>query len=232
MNKNVILFDLDGTLTDPGLGITNSVIHALARMGMEAPPREELYSFIGPPLIDSFRDRFSLTQEEAVRAMHLYREYFAETGIFENEVYDGIPALLEHLQKAGKRLILATSKPEPFARRIMEHFSLSPYFDFIGGSDMEQVRGTKAAVIEYVLQETGCHPAHCIMIGDRHHDVAGAKTHNIGTIGVLWGYGSEKELTQAGAIALAATPQHLEEILLYGKNGIGRSPEYGLWHQN
>ena len=218
MNKNVILFDLDGTITDPGLGITNSILYALSRMGIDAPPREELYSFIGPPLLDALAERFHLTPEEARHAMGLYREYFAETGIYENEVYAGIPEMLTHLKNAGKSLMLATSKPEAFAVRILEHFALSSYFDFVGGSDMEQIRGTKAAVIAYVLQATGQDPGDCIMIGDRHHDVTGAKTHNISTVGVLWGYGSAGELTEAGAIALASTPQHLEEIILYGKD--------------
>ena len=218
MRKNVILFDLDGTLTDPGLGITNSVIHALGRLGIEAPPREELYDFVGPPLLDSFGKYFHMTPDEARHAMGLYREYFAEYGLFENEVYEGIPEMLSHLKNEGKSLMLATSKPEAFARRILDHFSLSSYFDFIGGSDMEQVRGTKAAVIAYVLQSTRTDPADCIMIGDRSHDVAGAKANEIDTIGVLWGYGSEKELTDAGALALASAPQHLEEILLYGKD--------------
>ena len=218
MRKNVILFDLDGTITDPGLGITNSILYALSRMGIDAPPREELYSFIGPPLLDALAQRFHLTPEEARHAMGLYREYFAETGIFENEVYEGIPKMLTHLKNAGKSLMLATSKPEIFAKRILEHFSLASYFDFIGGSDMEQIRGTKAAVIEYVLQSTHTDPAACVMVGDRSHDVLGAKAHGIGTVGVLWGYGSEKELTDAGAIALASAPHILEEILLYGKD--------------
>lgn len=218
MNKNVILFDLDGTITDPGLGITNSVLYALSRMGIDAPPREQLYDFVGPPLLDSFQKYFRLTPEEARRAMRLYREYFAETGIFENEVYEGIPKMLSHLKNEGKSLMLATSKPEIFAKRILEHFSLTSYFDFIGGSDMEQIRGTKAAVIEYVLQSTHTDPAACVMVGDRSHDVLGAKTHGIGTVGVLWGYGNEKELTDAGALALASAPHILEEILLYGKD--------------
>ena len=218
MNKNVILFDLDGTLTDPGLGITNSVIHALRRLGIDAPPREKLYDFVGPPLLQSFQKYFGMSPEEARGAMGLYREYFAETGIFENELYDGIPEMLAHLREAGKSLMLATSKPEVFARRILDHFSLTSYFDFIGGSDLEQVRGTKAAVIEYVLKSTRTDPADCIMIGDRSHDAVGARENGIGTVGVLWGYGSEKELTDAGVIALASAPLHLEEILLYGKD--------------
>ncbi len=196
---DAILWDLDGTLTDPGEGITNSVAYALEKMGRPVPPRVELYPYIGPPLLDSFRLRAGMTAEEAAQALTLYREYFAERGILENAVYEGIREMLERFAAAGERLYLATSKPEVYARRILAHFGLTKYFRFIGGSDMKEKRADKAAVIAYIVRETGIDPARSVMIGDREYDVAGAKKNGMDAVGVLWGYGSREELTAAGA---------------------------------
>lgn len=204
---DIILFDLDGTLTDSGLGITNSVRYALEREGIEVKDRSELFRFIGPPLVDSFIMFYGFSPEKALEITHVYREYYSVKGIFENEVYEGIPELLEKLRKDGKKIIVATSKPEPFARKILDHFSLSRYFDYIAGSNMDETRSTKAEVIEYALESCGVTDlSKAVMVGDREHDVIGAKKFPMKSIGVLWGYGSREELENAGADYIAVTP--------------------------
>jgi phosphoglycolate phosphatase len=191
------LFDLDGTLTDPGAGIKGSIRYALSRFGL--PPLEEavLDRFIGPPLLDSFVNYCGVSREDSHQLLALYREYFSDRGIFENEVYDGIPETLAALRARGAHLFLATSKPEPFALRILEHFGLLPYFDFVGGSTMDETRTDKAEVIAYVLAETGIDPADSVMVGDRSYDVRGGTVCGMDTVGVLYGYGDEAELKEA-----------------------------------
>lgn len=210
---NTILFDLDGTLTDPGLGITNSVLYALEQLGYPLPPRESLYKFIGPPLLDSFQAYYGMTPEQAEEAVRLFRVYFAETGIMENSLYPGIPEVLDTLQKAGRRLILATSKPQGFAERILEHFDLRKYFDQVVGATMDAERSQKHQVIAYAIETYGVTAAEAVMVGDRKHDVLGAKKNGMACIGVLFGYGDAPELNEAGAIALAADPQELLRLL-------------------
>ena len=209
-----ILFDLDGTLTDPGLGITNSILYALGKMGFPKPPRENLYPFIGPPLTESFQKYCGMTAAQAEEALRLYREYFSVTGLFENSVYDGIPEMLASLRNAELRLCLATSKPEVYARRIVERFDLVPYLDFVGGATLSGERNAKADVIAYVLNETGTAADQTIMVGDRRHDVEGAAVHRIPAIGVLWGYGDETELRTAGAAQIASDPGELARLIL------------------
>lgn len=209
-----ILFDLDGTLTDPGLGITNSILYALDKMSFPKPPRENLYPFIGPPLTESFQKYCGMTAAQAEEALRLYREYFSVTGLFENSVYDGIPEMLASLRKAELRLCLATSKPEIYARRIVERFDLAPYLDFVGGATLSGERNAKADVIAYVLNETGTAADQTIMVGDRRHDVEGAAVHRIPAIGVLWGYGDETELRTAGAAQIASDPGELARLIL------------------
>lgn len=212
-----ILFDLDGTLTDPGPGITNAVGYALQKLGRPVPPREELYCYIGPPLLDSFARYAGMSEDEAKRALAYYREYFAPIGLYENAVYPGIPELLARLRQAGRTLVLATSKPEPFAGRILEHFALAPYFDFVAGSTMDERRTAKAEVIAYALTLAGVTDrSAAVMVGDRDYDVLGAKEQGLGCIGVLFGYGSAAELTAAGAQALAPDVPALERLLLGG----------------
>lgn len=210
-----ILFDLDGTLTDPALGITNSVIYALKKLGAPVESRDNYYRFIGPPLIDSFVNFCGFDEDKAREALKFYREYFTEKGIFENAVYDGIAALLRALNENGLSPVLATSKPEVFARQILEHFSLSEYFAFIGGADLEETRATKDAVIGYVLENI-CNPPpeRCLMVGDRKYDVCGASAHGIETIGVSYGYGTEDELRAAGALAVVRDVAMLRRLLL------------------
>ncbi len=212
-----VLFDLDGTLTDPFEGITNSIVHALRYFGIEVADRRELACFIGPPLVESFRLRFGFSEAEACRAVAHYREYYAARGIFENTVYDGIPQLLDALKAAGRRLILATSKPEVFAERILAHFSLTQ-FDVVAGATLDSSRVEKADVIAYALEKAGIGAEHAVMVGDRKHDVLGARANEIPCVGVLYGYGSREELTAAGAAALARSPQALADVLL-GRSG-------------
>ena len=210
MSYPYLLFDLDGTLTDPGEGITNSVAHALRKMGVEPPERAALYPFIGPPLTESFGEYYGLRGEDAARAIAFYREYFRDKGMFENAVYPGVPEALAELRMRGHTLLVATSKPEPFARRILEHFELDGYFSDICGSTLEETRTTKAEVVAYALAENRVPAGEALMIGDRRHDVEGARACGLPCMGVLWGYGSREELTQAGAALLA---ENLEELL-------------------
>lgn len=210
---DVILFDLDGTLTDPGLGITNSVMHALKKYGIEVEDRASLYKFIGPPLIDSFEQYFGFSHGEAVKSVDYYREYYKDKGIYENEVYAGIENLLQTLTQKGKKIILATSKPEPFAKEILRFFGLDKYFLFAAGSTMSETRTNKAEVIEYALSECGItDKTAVVMVGDREHDIIGANKNGIDSIGVLFGYGSREELETAGATYIAET---VEDIIRF-----------------
>ena len=210
-----ILFDLDGTLTDPGEGITNAVAHALRRFGLPVPEREKLYPFIGPPLTDSFMKYYGLSPEEADQAVIYYREHFRDIGIFENEVYPGIPEMLQSLVDGGKKLALATSKPEEFAKRIMDRFDLAKYFSFIGGAEFQGTRTRKGAVIAYVLESCGItDKSRVLMVGDREHDVLGARENGLPCMGVLFGYGDLEELENAGAALIAETVAEVGQLIL------------------
>lgn len=209
-----ILFDLDGTLTDPGLGITNSVMYALKKFNIEVADRASLYKFIGPPLLDSFENYYGMSKEESQQALQYYREYFKPQGLYENEVYDGIEQVLMTLKEQGKTLIVATSKPEEFAIEILKHFHLDQYFDFIAGATMDEKRVRKADVIAYALESCGItESALAIMVGDREHDVLGAKQVGLDSIGVLYGYGDYKELKNAGATYIAEKPVNILQVL-------------------
>ncbi len=210
--KNV-LFDLDGTLTDPAEGITNALMHAQRRLGMAVSPREELYVFIGPPLIETFMSEWGLTRAEADQALLYYREHFSVKGLFENVPYPGIGACLADLKAAGLRLFVATSKPEPLSLRILEHFDLLQYFEAVAGSTMDEQRTKKGEVIAYALDTYHLDPSETVMIGDRKHDVLGAAENGLPCIGVLYGYGSRAELVEAGAAALAADLGALSALL-------------------
>lgn len=215
MEYQTILLDLDGTLTDSAPGILNSVRHACRRLGLPVPPAAALRRFLGPPLPASFRDVLGLDEAETARAVAAFREYYPETGIFENAVYPGIPALLADLKAAGKTVVMATSKPEHFARQIMEHFSLDRYFDAICGATLDETRTDKAEVVAYALTTAGITDLRkAVMVGDREHDVKGAAQNGLPCIGALYGYGSAEELTAAGAVALADTVQDLHRLLL------------------
>ena len=207
-----ILFDLDGTLTDPAEGITNSVAYALRKYGIEPPERRELYCFIGPPLADSFRKYYGFSEDEGQKAVEVFREYFRDRGIFENVVYDGTSELLAKLKTAGKTVVLATSKPEPFARQILERFDLAKYFDRICGATMDTSRTNKEAVIAYLLEQNQ-NTGNIIMVGDTKFDVIGAKAHNIPCVGVSWGYGEVCDMLEAGAVEIAHSAEELFSIL-------------------
>lgn len=215
--KSILLFDLDGTLTDPAQGITNGFINALKYFGLEIPSYEKLCSFIGPPLIDTFKTQFGFDQEQALLGVKKYREYFGTVGLFENRVYDGIPELLQELKNAGYRLLVATSKPEEYSVKICDKFELSKYFEKICGSNMDESRARKAEVIAYALESAGIseeEKSKVLMIGDRLHDIEGAKENGIESCGILFGYGDRPEHEKAGADYIAETVKDLRDLLV------------------
>ena len=212
------LFDLDGTLTDPGPGITNCVRYALEKFDIHPKNREELYPYIGPPLTFSFQEYHGLTAEQAEQALLYYRERFSVKGLYENEVYPGIPEMLQDLKNRGVILIVATSKPEEFTVRILEHFDLAKYFDFVGGNTLNEDRPTKGAVIAYIRENyPDISGENTVMVGDRKYDVEGAHSHDLPAVGVLYGYGNQAEMEAAGADCVAETVEQLGEILKIGK---------------
>lgn len=212
---DVVLFDLDGTLTDPGEGITNSVAYALRKFGLEVPERQELYKYIGPPLSESFGEFCGFQGEQISQAIAYYREYYRPWGVNENLLYDGVEEMLKRLVAAGKKLLVATSKPELFARKILEDFNLTGYFTYIAGANLDETRGEKAEVIEYALETCGITDKETvIMVGDRKYDVIGARKMGLSCIGVAYGYGSREELVQAGAVCIVDSPADVVEILL------------------
>jgi len=212
--KKAILFDLDGTLTDPMLGITKSVRYALQHFGIAVESLETLTPFIGPPLAGSFREFYGFSEAQSLEALEKYREYFGTIGLFENEVYAGIVDLLAALKNHGKQIYLATSKPTVYATKILEHFGLAQYVDFIGGSKLSGERVEKAEVIQYVLDTQGIDKKDAVMVGDRKFDIEGGRHVGIGTIGVLYGYGSEAEMKEANADILVSTVAELKTTLL------------------
>lgn len=215
MHYQTILFDLDGTLTDPGIGITNSVMHALSKYGISVRDRSDLYKFIGPPLYESFERFYGFSKDESKKAVEYYREHYSVTGLFENAVYDGIDELLKALKDCGKTLLVATSKPEVFAKKVLEHYDLAKYFTFIAGSELDGTRVKKDEVIRYALDRCSiADTTNAIMIGDREHDILGAKQTGIAVIGVLFGYGNRREHEEAGADFIAETVADLRKILL------------------
>ena len=206
-----ILFDLDGTLTDSGEGIMKSTIYTLTHYGIEAPPEAQLRTVVGPPLTESFA-RFGVPEDKLTEAVEIYRSRYIPIGRFENHPYPGIEVLLENLQRNGHKLYIATSKPEWMSIEILEHFGLAKYFDIICGAATDFSRNTKEAVIAHLLSQ--CEEQNsAVMVGDTAYDVIGAKAHGIPCIGVSWGYGSIKEMEEAGAIAIANTMEQLYDLL-------------------
>ncbi len=215
MKYNTILFDLDGTLTDPAKGITSGVAYALDHFGNEYENLESLNHFIGPPLREHFMEFCGVDREKGEEYVAKYREYYSVTGIYENKVYDGIEAMLKTLKENGKKIVLATSKPEKFAIIILEHFSLIKYFDFVAGALMSNTRTKKDEVIAYALENIKDYDlATTIMVGDRLHDVEGAAKFGIDTVGVTFGYGSYQELSEAGAKIIVDTVEELTAELM------------------
>lgn len=213
MRYDTVLFDLDGTLTDPSMGITNSIMHALSKRGISVADRTSLYKFIGPPLLDSFEKYCGFSPEESKVALMDYREYFSTKGLFENTLLDGCEDTLKALKEAGCRVLLCTSKPEPYARRILDHFNLLGYFDGVFGATMDEKLSRKDEIMAIALKSlpVGCTP---VMVGDRHHDIEGANTNGIPSIGVLCGFGDRQELEKAGATFVAIGLKDIVSIIL------------------
>ncbi len=209
-----VLFDLDGTLTDPKPGITRSIQHALRKRGLPVPDMEALAPCIGPPLEQSFRERFGLAPDDAVRAVADYREYFEPHGMYENAVYPGIPELLAQLRAKGVRLALATSKPTVYAERILAHFELAPHFEHVVGSFLDGRRSDKAELVADALALLdGVPRERAVLVGDRMHDLLGARANGIAAIAVGYGYGARDELVGAGAERLAESVAALGRLL-------------------
>ena len=209
---DAIFFDLDGTLTDPKPGITGSIQYALQKLDLPVPTQDELTWCIGPPLRASFVKLLG-AEHSADRAVALYRERFADVGLYENGVYDGIEGVLTALARPDRRLFVATSKPHVFAERIIDHFGLRHHFERVFGSELDGTRSDKSHLLAYALQETAVDPSRAIMIGDRSHDIVGAKNNAMSAIGVLYGYGSRQELTEAGALHVCAKPDGILDYL-------------------
>lgn len=215
-----ILFDLDGTLTDPKVGITSSVQYALRALGIEESSLDKLEPFIGPPLADSFREFYGLSEDQIRTAIAKYRERFDNQGIYENEIYPGMAEMLETLKKGGKKLAIASSKPTQFVERILDYFHIREYFDVIVGSNMDGTRSKKEEVVEEALRQlipsglSGDEKQSAVaMVGDRRFDIEGAKAHGITSVGVSFGYAPEGELEQAGADCIVDTVDGLLEAL-------------------
>ncbi|HEY1534367.1 MAG TPA: HAD hydrolase-like protein [Polyangiaceae bacterium] len=205
MSRKHLFFDLDGTLTDSRPGILRSLRHALTVLGREVPPDEALLRFIGPPTNDTFRELLGTADPaQNLRAISVYRERFVELGMFENSVYPGIVAGLSALREADFPLLVVTSKPEVYANQIIDHFELRQFFGHVYGSELSGERGNKGELIAHVLASEGLSSADAWMFGDRLHDIRGAKLNGLCAAGVLWGYGSKEELSEAGADALFA----------------------------
>jgi len=194
MHQQNILFDLDGTLTDPRLGITRSIQYALAKLGIDEPDLARLEHFIGPPLLQAFMQFYSFDEAKAWDAVNYYRERFRVTGLYENLVFEGVPELLEALNGQGRTLYIATSKPWEFAREIARHFAFDHHFKVIYGSELDGTRTNKVELIRHLLDEEGLDPAQTLMIGDRKHDLIGARSNGLQAAAVGYGFGSDEEL--------------------------------------
>lgn len=215
MRYHAVLFDLDGTLTDPRVGITRCVQLALSRCGIEVADPDTLTPYIGPPLLESFDRHHGLDALRGLQAIGHYRERFAEVGWRENELYPGIPEMLAELHAAGTLIMVATSKPTVFAEQIVTHFGLAPFIDLVAGSNLDNTRVAKSEVIAHVLAERpGLAEREIVMVGDREHDIIGARHNGLDAIGVAYGYGGVNELRDAGASAIARTVDELGTMLL------------------
>lgn len=211
----VVLFDLDGTLTDPQIGIVRCIQHALTQLGYAAPPAASLTRYIGPPLFGTFQTLLATDDPQRINAaIATYRERFATVGLYENQVYPAIPVTLAALRTAGYTLYVATSKPAIYATRILAHFDLAPAFQRIYGSELDGTRADKYDLIDHLLREEKLDPAATSMVGDREHDILAARRNGVRSIGVLWGYGSQAELEQAGADILCTQPTALLAALI------------------
>lgn len=207
-----VLFDLDGTITDSAPGILDSIEYALTQYGCGSYKRADLYRFVGPPLIESFMSFIPCSREDAEKCLVWYREFYTREGMFRNVVYPGVVETLSALRARGVKIALATAKPEVYARRILDHFELTPLFDGIYGATLEEGRNRKDQVVAWALSHLP-DPSRVIMVGDRADDVKGAAANGLSCIGALWGYGGEQELRAAGALRLATSMNDLLAFL-------------------
>ena len=214
---DTILFDMDGTIVDTGVGIRLCAQYALQQMGMEVGDPTQLNYFIGPPLRTSFQTRCGMTDEQVAQAVEYFRVRYTEKGLYEHEIYPGLDALLHRLQASGKRLAIATSKPTAFAREILRQYGVDTCFAEIVGSEFDGSRSEKIEVIREVLRRlnlTEEERARTVMIGDRKFDILGAKQFGLASIGVEYGYAPQGELREAGADFCAANAEELQKLLL------------------
>ena len=218
---SAILFDLDGTIVDSAPGITATLAYTFEHLGLPIPTPAELVAYVGPPILDSFRDLAGFSPEQSARALSIYRDQYLKTGVFDATVYPGISGVLRDIHEAGVPLSLATSKPETPATLILEHYDLAKYFDVITGASDDEVRSAKKDVVEEALRRLraiGADTAHPVMVGDREHDVHGAAEHHVPTIFVRWGYGSQAE--EVGALAVVADAAQLGSVLLSRRGSV------------
>lgn len=214
----VILFDLDGTLSDPKIGITKSVQYALQKMGIDEPNIDKLECFIGPPLQASFAEYYDFDEGNAQRAIDYYRERFKDKGMFENKLYSNIPLLLKSLKEQQYTLVVATSKPTVFSEQILKYFNIDQYFDLVVGSNLDGTRTAKTEIIQYILDKYNKYKLDdFIMIGDRKYDMIGAKNTGIDSIGVTYGYGSFEELSDSHPTHIVNSVEEIKEILIASK---------------
>ena len=215
--RQYMLFDLDGTLTKSEEGILKSIRYALEKMGFMERNDDKLKSFIGPPLEDSFRNNYGMSKEKCQKAVEYYREYYADKGIFECEVYEGLPHMLDILKnKAGRHLGVVSSKPREYTEKILEHFDIAKYFDFVVAPEFGDETKGKDEFVKEALEKWGADPHQCLMVGDRKFDILAAEANRVYSIGVLYGYGTMTELMNAGGGAdyIVSTPKGLAEKLI------------------
>lgn len=227
MRYTTLLFDLDGTLTDPYEGITRCVEYALSRQGISVASRRALAGFIGPPLKSAFRERYAMSDAEAERAVGDYRRRFGDVGMYENRVYDGIVDLLGKLRASGRQMFVATSKPWFYAREIVAHFGLDGYFGKVYGSELDGKRADKSALIAYILRAEKLRPDETLMIGDRSFDVLGARHNGVAAAAVSYGYGPRSELLDAAPDHVFESPADIAACLLGTASVVAESAQYG-----
>ncbi len=215
---NNVLFDLDGTLTDPKEGIINSILYALEKLNIKEDCINELDTFIGPPLRDSFVTRYNFSDELADKAVNFYREYFSTKGLFENKLYPGIPELLESLITSKIQLFVATSKPTHYSTKIIKHFNIDKYFVGVIGSNLDNTRTDKTEIISHIVSLHGLKTENSIMIGDRKYDIIGAKNNSMKSIGVTYGYGSLEELSMHDPDFIVNNISELKSVLLKNRH--------------
>ena len=208
-----IAFDLDGTLTDPEAGLTSAFAYGLSKMGIDFGEKKNLRRFIGPPLKAEFMKVYGFNDAEAEECVRLFREYFSVYGWWDNKLYPGVPEMLSEFKSRGKKIILATSKPEIFAVKILRLFDIEKYFDFIGGATLDHTRVEKNGVLSYSLDSAGADREHSVLVGDRRFDAEGAAFCGIDSLGVLYGHGSREEIESAGFTYTAESVSDILKIL-------------------